>query len=68
VFAANVFDLARDFMASRRTASSSLLTRRCADEFARHDVDATTSTMVEQPYVLHLPTLGLRRTRGGDSG
>ncbi|MGH3815372.1 MAG: nuclear transport factor 2 family protein [Pseudonocardiaceae bacterium] len=29
----------------------------CADEFARHDVDATMSTMVEQPYVLHLPTL-----------
>lgn len=29
----------------------------CADEFTRHDVDATMSTMVEQPYVLNLPTL-----------
>ncbi|HEY6423242.1 MAG TPA: nuclear transport factor 2 family protein [Pseudonocardiaceae bacterium] len=29
----------------------------CADEFALHDVDATMSTMVEQPYVLNLPTL-----------
>lgn len=29
----------------------------CAHEFARHDVDATMSTMVAQPYVLNLPTL-----------
>lgn len=29
----------------------------CADEFTLHDVDATMSTMVEQPYVLNLPTL-----------
>jgi carboxymethylenebutenolidase len=31
--------------------------QHCADEFVRHDVDATMSTMIEQPYVLHLPTL-----------
>ncbi|MGH3938511.1 MAG: hypothetical protein ACRDTG_07715 [Pseudonocardiaceae bacterium] len=29
----------------------------CAVEFALRDVDATMSTMVEQPYLLNLPTL-----------
>ncbi|MGH3722074.1 MAG: hypothetical protein ACRDRI_25170 [Pseudonocardiaceae bacterium] len=34
-----------------------LWNEHCADEFSLHDVDATMSTMVEQPSVLNLPTL-----------
>jgi carboxymethylenebutenolidase len=36
---------------------SSLWERHCAYEFATRDVDATMKTMVERPYVNHIPTM-----------
>jgi carboxymethylenebutenolidase len=36
---------------------SALWDRHCEHEFATRDVDATMATMVEQPYVNHIPTM-----------
>jgi len=52
---------------ARYQASSSMIEvwdRHLASEFDAHDVDATMSTMVDDPYLLHVPVL--TGGRGGD--